>query len=111
MIYTLLHLFVRAIAIMATASILPGVVLSSFWVAVVVAIVLGALNIFVKPIILFFTLPINLMTLGLFTLVINAFMIQLASYFVSGFYVGGFIGALVFSIVLAIINMTLEVFV
>lgn len=111
MTHTLLHLLVRAIAIMVTASLLPSVVLSSFWVAVIVAVVLGALNIFVKPIILLFTLPINLMTLGLFTLVINALMIQLTSYFVSGFYVGGFLGALMFSIVLAIINMTLEFFV
>lgn len=108
---TLINLVVRAVAIMATAFLLPSVVISSFWTAIVLVIVLGALNIFVKPIILLLTLPINLMTLGLFTLVINAFIILIASNFVSGFAVGGFFSALAFSIVLAVVNMTLEFFV
>ncbi|HBM45375.1 MAG: hypothetical protein UT05_C0011G0019 [Parcubacteria group bacterium GW2011_GWF2_38_76] len=108
---TLLHLLARAIALMVTAFILPGITLTSFWIAIVLAVVLSALNIFVKPIILLLTLPINLITLGLFTLVINAFIIMIASSLVPGFYVGGFMLALMFSIVLAIVNMALEFFV
>lgn len=108
---TILHLAVRTIALMATAFLLPGISISSLWVAIVLVIVLGALNIFVKPIILLLTLPINLVTLGLFTLVINALIIMIASSLVPGFYIGGFLSALIFSIVLAIVNMTLEVFV
>jgi len=108
---TIFHLVLSVVAVAAAAYVLPGISLAGWWAAAVVAIVLGALNIFVKPIILLFTLPINLITLGLFTLVINAFMVMLASYFVPGFSVAGFIPALIFSIVLAVFNIVLEVLV
>lgn len=107
----IVRILINAFAVAMAAYILPGISLANFWVAIMVVLVLGALNIFVKPIILLFTLPINLLTLGFFTLVINAFIIMMASFLIPGFWVAGFISALMFSIVLAIFNMVLEVFV
>lgn len=91
---------------LVTAYILSaGITVPSFWVAIVIAIVLGILNIFVRPFILLLTLPINLLTLGLFTFVINAFLIQLTALIVPGFLVVSFWWAMLFSIVLALIRM------
>lgn len=95
---------VSAIAILIAAYILPGVGLSGFWAALIVAVVLGVLNLLIKPLLILLTLPINILTLGLFTLVINALIIMLASGIVPGFQVGGFLNAFLFSLVLALIN-------
>jgi putative membrane protein len=91
------------IAIIFSTYILPGITLSGFWTALLVALVLGLLNAFIKPLILILTLPINILTLGLFTLVINAAIILMVSAIVPGFNVDGFWYALLFSIVLSII--------
>ena len=103
----LINWLISAVAIIVTAYILPGVVISSFSSALVAALVLGLLNAFVRPILLFLTLPINILTLGLFTFVINALVILLASDLVPGFKVDGFLTALIFSIVLSLINYVL----
>jgi putative membrane protein len=89
-----------AFAVIVSAYILPGVTLASFWTALVVALVLGLLNAFIKPLLIILTLPINILTLGLFTLVINALVIMMASAIVPGFKVDGFWYAMLFSIVL-----------
>ena len=95
---------IMAIAVIASAYLLPGVTLvGGFWTALVVALVLGLLNVFIKPLLVILTLPINILTLGLFTLVINAVIIMLVSAIVPGFKVDGFWYALLFSIVLSII--------
>jgi len=95
---------ISSLAILLTAYIIPGVVLSNFWVALLVSVVLGLLNLLVKPLLILLTLPINIFTLGLFTLVINALIIMLASGIVPGFQVGGFFNALFFSLILALIQ-------
>ncbi|MGE5426094.1 MAG: phage holin family protein [Bacillota bacterium] len=95
---------VSAIAILIAAYLIPGVVISGFWAALVVAVVLGLLNLLIKPLLLLLTLPINILTLGLFTFVINALIVMLASGLVPGFRVGGFLNALLFSLVLALIQ-------
>ena len=95
---------VSAIAILIAAYVLPGVGISGFWAALIVAVVLGLLNLLIKPLLILLTLPINILTLGLFTLVINALIVMLASGIVPGFEVGGFLNALLFSLVLALIN-------
>lgn len=92
-----------AIAVMIAAYILPGVTVSGFLTALIVALVLGLINAVIKPILLILTLPINILTLGLFTFVINAAIILLVSAIVPGFRVDGFWWALLFSIVLSII--------
>jgi putative membrane protein len=70
--------------------------------SLIVAIVLGILNAIVKPILVFFTFPITLFSLGLFLLVINAIIILICDHFVSGFKVDGFVTALIFSIILSV---------
>lgn len=94
-----------ALAILAVAYLVPGVTVSGFLVALVVALVLGLLNAFIKPILMILTLPINILTLGLFTLVINTVLILVAAYVVPGFELDGFWWALVFSIALSLVNV------
>jgi len=95
--------FISALAIGIAAYLVPGVVVTLPG-ALVAAVVLGALNLFIRPILLFLTLPITVLTLGLFSLVINAALVLLASYLVPGFSVAGFWTALLFALVLSIVN-------
>jgi putative membrane protein len=95
--------FVSAVAIGIAAYLVPGVTVTLMG-ALVAAVVLGALNLFIRPILLLLTLPITIITLGVFSLVINAFLVMLASWFVPGFYVAGFWTAFLFALVLAVIN-------
>lgn len=100
----LIHLILSTIAVYATAYILPGVKINDWVTALIVAIVLGLVNAFIRPILLVLTLPINVLTLGLFTLVIMGFLVLLVSAIVPGFHVDNFWWAVLFAIVLAIIN-------
>ena len=100
----IISLLVQAIAVFLTSYILPGVYVDGFGSALVVALVLGIVNAIIRPILLLFTLPLNILTLGLFTFVINALMIELVDYLVGGFAVGGFFNALLFSLVLSLIS-------
>ena len=100
----IINLLVRGLAVFATAYLLPGVEVDSFITAVIVALVLGILNTFVKPVIMLLTLPINFITLGLFTFVINVSLVLLAGSLVPGFMITGFLWGLAFSIVLSLIN-------
>lgn len=104
----ILHWFLRAMAIVITAYLMPGIVLKSFFVALVVAVVLGLFNTILKPILIILTLPINILTLGLFTLVINAGLIMLTSSVVAGFHVENFWWALFFSLILSLVNAILH---
>lgn len=94
---------VSTLAILVAAYIVPGVMLTPIG-ALIAAVVLGALNLFIRPIILILTLPITILTLGLFSLVINALLVLLASYLVPGFLVFGFWPAFWFALVLSIVN-------
>ncbi len=100
----LVNWLVSALAVLASAYLLPGVAVTSFVTALVAALVLGILNAFIKPLLILLTLPINIVTLGLFTLVINAGLIMLAANMVDGFTVNGFWWAVIFAIVLSIVN-------
>lgn len=103
----LLSWLVSALAIIVTAYILPGVRIESFLTALVTAVVLGIINSILKPILLLLTLPINVLTLGLLTFVINALLVLLAARIVPGFHVDGFWWALAFSVVLSLVNTLL----
>jgi len=94
---------ISTIVILLAAYILPGVSTTLIG-ALVFAVVLGLINAFLRPIILLLTLPFNIITLGLFTLVINAGLIMLAAEIVPGFSVSGFVSALIFSIIVFLIN-------
>lgn len=101
----IIKLFLNAIAVVLTAYILPGVHLQSFGYAILLAALLSVLNVSIKPLLVFLTIPATIFTLGLFLLVINAFIILIADWIIiDGFNVGGFWWALAFSIVLSLIN-------
>ncbi len=101
MIYTLL---INTVAVYLTAKLLDGVEIKSFFSALVVAILLALVNTFIKPVIVFLTLPITILTLGLFIFVINALMLMLVDAISGGLKIRSFGWALIFSIVLSIIN-------
>jgi putative membrane protein len=106
----ILRLLLSALAVILLANILPGVQVSAFGSAVLVALVLSLLNLIVKPILVILTLPVTILTLGLFLLVINALIILLASSLVSGFSVDGFWQALLFSLLLSVLESVLFAF-
>ena len=108
----IIRLLLNGLAVALTSYLLkPNVSIDGFMTAVIVAIVLALINTFIKPIITLLTLPINLLTLGLFTFIINGVFILMVSAMVSGFHVENFGWAVLFSIVLTIISSILGVFV
>lgn len=100
----LFHWFLRALAIMLAAYLLPGVFVRSFWVALTVALVLAFLNTFIKPVLILLSFPLQILTLGLFTFVINGFLILVADSLVRGFDVQNLWWAIILSLFLAILN-------
>ncbi len=106
----LINWAISALAIAIAAYLLPGVSVTGIEAAFIAALVLGLMNAFIRPILIILTLPINIATLGLFTFVINAVVVQVAAGLVSGFNVDGFIWALLFSLVLSLVNMGISLF-
>ena len=104
----LLRFLLTAVAAMVAAYLLPGVEVDGFFSAFVLALLLGFLNVTVKPILLVLTIPATVLTLGLFVLVINALVVLLADAMLSGFYVENFWWALLFSLVLWLTNSLLK---
>ncbi|TYA55143.1 phage holin family protein [Formosa maritima] len=100
----IIRILLTAVAVVILAKFLPGVAVEGFTSAIIVAIVLGLLNIIVKPILVILTLPITVVTLGLFLLVINACIILMANSFIDGFVVDGFWIALLFSLLLSVLE-------
>ena len=107
---TIFKIIFTALAVLALAHFLPGVELAKPESAIYVAIVLGLLRITVKPLLIFFTLPATIVSLGLFLFVINAVVVLIADYFVDGFAVSGFWIALLFSILLSFLQSVLYSF-
>ncbi len=104
----LIKLLINTLAVFAGAYILPGVHVKNFTTAIIVAIVLAVLNAFLKPLLVILTIPVTILTLGLFLLVINAVIVILCSKLVPGFGVDGFWYALLFSLVISLIAAVLE---
>jgi putative membrane protein len=100
----IIRLLLNGLAIVLTAYLLPGVEVDAYGTAIIVALVLSIANVVVKPILIILTIPITVVTLGLFLLVINAVIILLADYLVDGFSVGGFWWALLFSLIMSVFN-------
>ncbi|MFV8268586.1 phage holin family protein [Flavobacterium sp. GT2N3] len=100
----LIKILITSGLVLLIANFMPGVHVTGFTTALIVAIVLGLLNIFIKPILVILTLPVTIITLGLFLLVINALMILLCSKIVGGFSVDTFWTALFFSIILSVLQ-------
>ena len=99
-----------ALALILVAKITPGVEISSFIAAMIAIAVIGLINVFIKPIITILTLPINILTLGLFTFIINAALFGLTAFLVPGFSVGGFFPAIVGSILFSIFSMIINMY-
>lgn len=100
----ILRILLTTVAVLILQLFLPGITIPSYGTAIWVAIVLGILNVFVKPILVIFTLPATIFTLGLFLFVINAIIIMLVGFLVDGFEVSGFWYALLFSILLSFLQ-------
>jgi putative membrane protein len=101
----LLRWFLNAIALLLVANLLPGFHVDSFFAALIAALLLGLANVAVKPLFILLTLPINILTLGLFTFVINALMLELVSAIVKGFTISTFGTALIGALILWLIGM------
>jgi putative membrane protein len=100
----IVRFLLSGVAVMLTAYLLPGVHVKDYWAALLVAALISIVNVIIKPILIVFTIPITVVTLGLFLLVINALMILLVDSFVDDFAVDGFWWALAFSLILSIFN-------
>ena len=101
-----MQLFIRwlcyALALIFTSWVVPGIEVSSFLNAMFVVVIIALINTFVKPVLQIITLPVNILTLGLFTLVINALLFMLAGYITPRFEVDGFLSALIGSVILSL---------
>lgn len=100
----IIRFLLNGLAVLLTAYLLPGVSLDDYGTALIVALILSIANIIIKPILVVLTIPITIMTFGLFLLVINALIILIADYLVDAFVVDGFWWALLFSLILSIFN-------
>ena len=103
----IVKLLLTAFAVLVLSNLLNGIVVENYVTAVIIALVLAVLNTFIRPILVVLTLPITIVTLGLFLLVINAIIILIDGNLVSGFYVNGFFTALIFSVLLSIFRSVL----
>jgi putative membrane protein len=101
---SIIKFFLTGLAVLLTAYLLPGVHVENYGQALLVALVLSIANVIVKPILILFTIPLTVLSLGLFLLVINALIILMVDYFVPGFSVDGFWWALAFSLILSVFN-------
>ena len=102
--FWILRWILFALAVMFTAWLIPGISVDALWVCVI----LGIINVFIKPLIFLISLPINILTLGLFGFVINALLLLLAGHITPGFSVEGFWSALLGSIVLSILGVAVN---
>jgi len=100
----ILRFLLSGVAVVLTSYLLPGVHVKDYWAALLVAVLLSIVNVIIKPILIIFTIPLTVFTLGLFLLVINALMILLVDSWVDDFMVDGFWWALAFSLILSIFN-------
>ena len=104
----LLHWILSAVALLIVSNLIPGFVLTGFVAALIAALVIGLINATLGLFLKVITLPLTVLTLGIFWLVINALMLELASVIVPGFHISGFTAAFVGAIVLALVNMVIR---
>ncbi|HZI63279.1 MAG TPA: phage holin family protein [Thermoanaerobaculia bacterium] len=107
----ILQVLLNGVALWLAARIVPGIEWTGDWIYLLLAgLVFGLINLIVKPIVTFFSLPLIVLTLGLFFLVINALMLYLAAYFLDGLTVSGFLAALLGGLVIALFNWAVRAF-
>lgn len=107
--YFLIRWIINTLALLITSYLVPGVSFANFWSALIAALIFGLINAIVRPIMIVLTLPVNIVTFGIFTLVINALMFWLTSAIVKGFTVTGFwpafFGALIYWIIIMLVSL------
>lgn len=103
--YIIFRWIINALALLGVAYLLPGVEVATFYNAMIAALALGLVNALIRPILLILTLPVNIITLGLFTFVVNALLIWLVSTMIQGFTVLGFIPALQAALLLWLVSV------
>ncbi len=112
MIKTIVHWLLLTLALLFTAHLIEGIQIECFSAAFIAVGIIKLVDVFIKPIIMFLSLPVNLLTLGLFSLVINILLFMLAAHWTPGFFVGGFVpataGIIIFSILGLIIKTALD---
>src|SRR4030066_2356127 len=109
--FFIVRLIINMVAILVISYLFPGLIwVDSFWAALVAAFLLGIVNAIIRPVLVFLTLPLTVLTLGLFLMVINGLMLWLVSALVRGFHVNGFWGAVLGSILISIVSWILSRF-
>jgi putative membrane protein len=103
-----LYWVLTAVVLLIVDALLPGILISGFGTALIAALVMGLVNFFIRPILSILTLPLNLLTLGLFSFIVNALMFALVAWMVPGFEVNGFFNALIGSLLLSIMTSILS---
>lgn len=103
----LLRIVITAVVAFALSYILPGIHIDSFWTAIKLSLVLAVLNFLLKPILVILTLPITIVTFGLFLFIINALIVWFVGHLVGGFHIDGFMWALLFSLLLSLLTSLL----
>lgn len=111
MINIILRLIILTAGVFLASYLVPGINVSGYGAAIKAAVILGILNVFIKPVLIILTLPINLLTLGLFTLVINGLLLWFAGYAVSGFEVSSFLTAIVGAVIISVLSILLNRFI
>lgn len=104
----LLYWVLTAVVLLIVDALLPGIAISGFGTALIAALVMGLVNFFIRPILSLLTLPLNLLTLGLFSFIVNAILFALVAWIVPGFEVHGFLNALIGSLLLSIMTSVLS---
>ncbi len=102
---------VNLLALIIAGSLIPGIRIESMAMGIVAAGILGVVNAIIRPVVLVLTLPINVLTLGLFTLIINAAMLELVAYVVPGFFIESFSAAFLGALVISLISWVLNIFI
>jgi len=111
MISLILRLIILTLGVFVAAYLVPGINIAGYGAAIKAAILLGLLNIFIKPLLFLLTLPINILTLGVFTLIINGLLLWFVGAVVHGFSISGFFTAVLGSIVISILSILLNRFI
>ncbi len=104
MVGLLLRWIINALSLLLTAHVIQGIEVQGFFAALIAVLVLGIANAIIRPILIFLTLPLNIMTLGLFTFVINGFILYMVGAVVEGIEISGFLAALAGTILLSVIS-------
>lgn len=104
------RLIINAFAIVVASGLIPGIHIEGFWPIFSAAVLMGLVNTFIRPVVILLTLPINILSLGIFTLIINALMLMFVAYLVPAFHIAGFWAAFWGALLISIVSTALSHF-